>query len=878
MYIYNNTNMEKNSKVMLWGLEKATSKMLKEYEGQNNNPKSTIKQKSDKKSKIPEKKVEKRFDPDEDYGIQDLAFLKKESQRIDKEIEKDIDYDENIDLQDKIYELIETLEEMSEKFGSGLNSVLEPKREQFEDIDSDTSDDEYGKGLIEEKTKSKAKNKKVSESKVRAEKGSDKAKEIGQKLAEARRKKREESGKLTVKEQADKKREEKQKLRGEKAKPWYYVGIMPKGYREATEDEAIKNNKVGSYGKYAIDPLKYEFHEKYNILLSLHLTDTEIRMALLGIPKKIKKSFIEIEIFESKLDNNKYTETEHHKYDNKLAEEKHTLKNLIKAYNWIYKLYCERNNKTFVKKSFSPPEKEEVIPSKSESVFIPTVKEKLDPRIPKKKDNFKSYVEKYLSFPKDDLQEATDYFLSKPIQKYQNRFWKEIGDPTEIFFKHKRGQFEILPKEMKKEVKALTHNFENEFDKIALPIKAFTKDIKLKPKYAKKLFEEKKILLHPEHYQEEDIKKYFYRKSGTGIGSKDAQKLISMGYKPEMSSYGEYELDPELSIDRARVYKNTKTGKAYVVHRGTKEASDWLNNLVYGLSPTMYSYTNRYKTAKDVQEKALKKYGDVDVVGHSQGAKLAEMLSKGDKRVKDVITYNRPVGLMETLNTLDKNVTDVRSSYDPVSVLAPFQKGNRPITIENKSWNPLAQHNTSSLLENPNQDLGNMQGEGLVNRKPDPSQKLADIVQSVVFMKPYWNVTNAKKWLKQHNYYNDEIHDSKTQIRFRQYNPEDLKHRHFISKKLKDENILLIISTMSNRGSGFMLNNFEFLTPKEHKELEYKKFFEAQTRHTKAQERLDKEMEERNKMIKKATKSRVSKGSKEAKDKMAKVRAGKGLK
>jgi hypothetical protein len=291
----------------------------------------------------------------------------------------------------------------------------------------------------------------------------------------------------------------------------------------------------------------------------------------------------------------------------------------------------------------------------------------------------------------------------------------------------------------------------------------------------------------------------------------------------------------------------------------------------------MYRYTNRYKTAKDVQEKALKKYGDVDVIGHSQGAKLAEMLSKGDKRIKDVITYNRPVGLMETLTPMDKNVTDVRSSYDPVSMLAPFQKGNKPVTIENKSWNPLAQHNTSSLLENPNQDLGNMQGEGIVNRKPHESQRLADIVQSVVFMKPHWNVTNSKKWLKKHNYYIDEVHDSKTQIRFRQYNPEDLRDRHFISKKLKDENILLIISTMSNRGSGFMYNNYEVLTPHEYKEIEYKKFFEAQSRHQKAQERLDKELETRNKMIKTmnktslskakaASKTRVVKGSKEAKE------------
>jgi hypothetical protein len=145
-------------------------------------------------------------------------------------------------------------------------------------------------------------------------------------------------------------------------------------------------------------------------------------------------------------------------------------------------------------------------------------------------------------------------------------------------------------------------------------------------------------------------------------------------------------------------------------------------------------------------------------------------------------------------------------------------------------------------------------------------------------MKPHWNATSAKKWLKQHNYYNDEVDNKPTQIRFRQYNPEDLRNRHFISKKLKDENIILIISTMSNSGSGIMLNNFEFLDPKEIKALEHKAFFDAQLKHKKASERLEKEMAERMKNIKKATKTRVSKGSQAAKDRMKKVRAGKGLK
>jgi hypothetical protein len=804
--------MEKNSKIMLWGLEKASKSQLVALENQNNNPKSTAKRKVNKNE--PKVKVVKRFDISEDYGVDDLPFLKKEADRIEHEIDNDIDYDENLDLQEKIMDLIDTLEEIKDRFsGRGLRSILEPKREDYEDIDSDTSDDEYGWGLSgpleEHKPKSgKRRTKQVMGGKVRAEKGSEEAKEIGRRLAEARKNKRE--GKPTLKEQAEKKREEKQKTKVSKAKPWYYVGIIPKGYREATEDEAIRNYKVGSYGKYPIDMVKYEFFDKYQILLSHDMSNDDIKMSLIGIPKKINRTFNEIEILENKLQNNKYTEQQHHAYDHKLDEERHTNKNLQKAYNWISKLYAQRNNKPYVKKLFTPPRRE-IISPKEETVLKPNV-----------------YKETIM--------------------------------------------IEETPNHMNKK---MFHKFENAFDKISIPIKAFTEEMLVKPKYAKKLFE-KNITLHPEHYHPEDIKKYFYGKSGSGIGSKDAQKLISLGYNPEMNDIGDYQLDRDLSIDRARVYRNTKNGQVYVVHRGTKEPSDWLNNLVYGLSPYFYKYTNRYKQGKDVQEKALEKYGNnVDVIGHSQGAKIAEIASRGDKRVRDVITYNRPLGLNESLSPLDKNVVDIRSSYDPVSMLAPFQKGNKPIIMENKSWNPLEQHSTSSLLENPNFDIGDMTGEGLVHRKPPKSQRLEDIVQSVVFMKPKWKIPDAKRWLHKCGYYYDEVDNKPTQIRFRQYNPEDLHDRHYISKKLKDESIILIISRMNNRGSGIMLNNYEFLTPKEQKELEYKQFFEAQTKHLKANEKLEKEKKQYLKTIKKATKERVAKGSQAAKDKMAAVRAAK---
>ena len=98
-------------------------------------------------------------------------------------------------------------------------------------------------------------------------------------------------------------------------------------------------------------------------------------------------------------------------------------------------------------------------------------------------------------------------------------------------------------------------------------------------------------------------------------------------------------------------------------------------------------------------------------------------------------------------------------------------------------------------------------GAGLVKRKPDTTQQ--SIVQSVVFDKDNWTVDRAKKWLEQNNFYNDDIDIKPTQIRFRQFNPYDLKNYHYISKPIKDKHILLIIAEMrmrphlkSGRGAG----------------------------------------------------------------------------
>jgi hypothetical protein len=165
-----------------------------------------------------------------------------------------------------------------------------------------------------------------------------------------------------------------------------------------------------------------------------------------------------------------------------------------------------------------------------------------------------------------------------------------------------------------------------------------------------------------------------------------------------------------------------------------------------------------------------------------------------------------------------------------------------------------------------------MNGGTLVERKPP--HDLKDITQSVVFEKEYkWTIPKAKKWLKDHGYHSDSVDKKPTQLRFRQYNPEDLPDRHFISKKLKDEGILLIISVPNNSGSGVMINNVEHHTPQEIINSQIKHFAKQFHEQTKAHKKLEKEKESTLLKIKKATKSRVSKDSNAMKEKMAKLRA-----
>jgi len=197
----------------------------------------------------------------------------------------------------------------------------------------------------------------------------------------------------------------------------------------------------------------------------------------------------------------------------------------------------------------------------------------------------------------------------------------------------------------------------------------------------------------------------YHRQIGGKMSISQFQKFLTNSYsKTPEQKIDDFEYDPELSIDRAKVYHDPKTGHAVITHTGTDSATDWLNNLA--ISAGVYKYTPRYKNAKKAQEATEKKYGkqNVSTTGHSQGARISELVGKNSK---EILTLNKATNPFEQHSS--KNQTDVRSSGDWVSSLNPlgWMEKNKKVVIPKKSNNIIKEHSPDVLSRiDPNMIIG----------------------------------------------------------------------------------------------------------------------------------------------------------------------------
>jgi len=675
--------LEKN-KVMLWGVKAVKSSLLKEYDVGNKNPRSkkrAVKEEDEVEEEKPKKgKVKKEFILGDDYGVDDLEFLRGEYERIEELISNVKDKgeaDELYDKQDALYELIEGLEAM-EKMKGGmirynnpspaieLNKQIKGGMIRYNNtspaiaLNKQITGRGFKKGSPEAlahaekmriaRNKDRAPKAEVVKkaTKSRVVKGSEEAKALARKLVEARK------AKMEIK-----KKEEEEKLKKEqilnpvkpKGKPWYFIGDIPKGYREATEVEAIKNNHVSEYGKYQVDETRLMLYRDYDILLDETKPLQEVTWAMNGLKKRIIDSLKNIEVFSSKLENPKY-DKKADEFKTKLNLEKDKRKYLQAGYNWYYKIYCEFKGIKYERQKIELPKREEIKVNKS--IYVPKPEKKIiDPRTGKE-------------------AEMSIYTGDEEIKENS----KMVDADVDL-------------------------HFSTDTDKITLSTKYFTPDYKLKPAFVPKLIK-KNIILQKKHYTTEDYNKYFYKMpasmTGGNLSSKELNELLDASYNNKVENVEGFTKDKSLSTKTSKVFVNPQTGQTVVAHRGTEGASDWLNNAAYVLgNTTAYKMTPRYKEAKKVQKNAEKKYGreNISTIGHSQGGLQAELLGSKGKETITVNKATRPFG-----NVSSKNQTDISSSGDLVSSFNPFQsfsnKGKTHV-IKAKTRNPLTEHSYDIL-------------------------------------------------------------------------------------------------------------------------------------------------------------------------------------
>ena len=152
---------------------------------------------------------------------------------------------------------------------------------------------------------------------------------------------------------------------------------------------------------------------------------------------------------------------------------------------------------------------------------------------------------------------------------------------------------------------------------------------------------------------------------GGGLVVNQIKHFLESSY-PEFppNNIDNYQLDIELSNLYVKVYFSIADKKVIVIHRGTKEVSDWENNIWYAINSNAYNFTTRFKISKNTQNKAQKKYKGYkfETLGHSQGGLLTHKL--GTNSLSSI-----------QLNPLYKGESQrqneyiIRSSLDPVSIL-----------------------------------------------------------------------------------------------------------------------------------------------------------------------------------------------------------------
>lgn len=439
-------------------------------------------------AKMRAKKLGQPIPPPEDYGITPKDEPKKS---VKKHTKKNEDY-----TQDEIDELMEKLDEIEDKLTPQQNAELSPL----------IIDDNWNaiKDFLDNLDNPKAKEEPEpvpKKTKSRVEKGSDEAKERMAKLTAVRQQKAKEK-----KEALEAEKEKKREALNKNKKPWYYLGDIPSGYREAREDEAIMNKKVSVWGKYKVNADKYFFYETYGINISPDQPLTKLNIGIVAVKKHIGKTIDKLNTLYIHLSSPKYYDKQG-ELEVSITEEEEKLNALEKGINILLKIQSEKKNTEYKPYEFAKPEVREKA-KEPEKVIEESPKEgkkELGKRL------INSLVKKYDAIPINDPEKVyiKERFIDKSdyegLQKY---FSGELKKPEP---QEQESESDVEPDEGNETL--IFYNDEGERKTVEI-----NKGSKITVAQLKILIKSGIIL--PKEYYDEEAQKYFFY-------PKEAKKVIT---------------------------------------------------------------------------------------------------------------------------------------------------------------------------------------------------------------------------------------------------------------------------------------------------------------------------------------------------------------
>jgi len=178
---------------------------------------------------------------------------------------------------------------------------------------------------------------------------------------------------------------------------------------------------------------------------------------------------------------------------------------------------------------------------------------------------------------------------------------------------------------------------------------------------------------------------------GSGLKANTLKSMLKSTYdRSQVEGWNKVMDTPELSAFEH------PSGQVVIAIRGTEGTlKDWSNNAVFGIGGEMaYKLTPRYRRAKERVAELEKRYNpeDITLIGHSQGALLAETVPTKAREIISLNSASRPQDMF--YNKKKKNLYRIRAKLDPVSM---FNISNPEYTINEKNLNPLAQHSYEVL-------------------------------------------------------------------------------------------------------------------------------------------------------------------------------------